>query len=245
MDINDLKYYERRFMASCAEADLDAYLREARRRGVYSLSEHCRVTRRCGLDHNENLKSLLSEGVARGLYVNSYAEWAERNQNNIVGIEVAGPGEDWMDVAPETDASARRAAADLIGQLERENQFKLDFYYLERVDDIVDDYENIENFAVSLALRALGHGVEFDYPDLIVPYFEYNQEYGWYQVMVENIGNVYQGYDEETARRVFDEYVERSQAQLGRAAGEPVFIFENYDILDSYHPGDSGRLSEA
>lgn len=60
-----------------------------------------------------------------------------------------------------------------------------------------------------------------------------------YQVVVGNIGTVYDGPDESKAREKFSIYKKDSQDGYGRAAGEPVCIIANYahgnsDIIADY-----------
>lgn len=43
-----------------------------------------------------------------------------------------------------------------------------------------------------------------------------------HEIIVGNVGTVYSGTDKKEARRVYDEYVEQSQGNYGRAAGESV-----------------------
>jgi hypothetical protein len=48
-----------------------------------------------------------------------------------------------------------------------------------------------------------------------------------FEVTVGNIGQVYYGQDEDTARRVYDEYVAASEANVGRAGGETVTFWKD------------------
>ena len=45
-----------------------------------------------------------------------------------------------------------------------------------------------------------------------------------YTVIVGNIGEVYTGRNMRDARKVFTEYVKQSEAEYGRASGEPVTL---------------------
>jgi hypothetical protein len=55
-----------------------------------------------------------------------------------------------------------------------------------------------------------------------------------YEVTVGNIGCVHCGYDEETARRIFKEYVSMSTSGYGRAAGESVVLWENTEPIEEH-----------
>lgn len=57
-----------------------------------------------------------------------------------------------------------------------------------------------------------------------------------YQVIIGNIGTVYQGVNGIAARNQFNAYVAVSQAPHGRGAGEPVTLMQDDDIIDEY-PG--------
>lgn len=57
-----------------------------------------------------------------------------------------------------------------------------------------------------------------------------------YQVVVGNIGTVYDGNMAGAAQAVFDEYMEQSRNNVGRAAGEPVTIMEDGNEKWSYTP---------
>ena len=52
-----------------------------------------------------------------------------------------------------------------------------------------------------------------------------------YKVIVSNIGLVYNGSDENLARRTFEEYKWQSQRNYGRAAGECVTLMDSENIL--------------
>lgn len=55
-----------------------------------------------------------------------------------------------------------------------------------------------------------------------------------FQVVVGNLGQVYDGSNYMQARAVYAEYVRQSGAGIGRAAGEPVTMFHNGDIRCEY-----------
>jgi hypothetical protein len=52
-----------------------------------------------------------------------------------------------------------------------------------------------------------------------------------YQVVVGNIGTVYDGNSYLLAIRTYGEYVDQSKTNYGRAAGEPVALFEDGEII--------------
>lgn len=55
-----------------------------------------------------------------------------------------------------------------------------------------------------------------------------------YQVIVGNVGMVYDGPSAEEARSKFDVYVELSKSHVGRAGGEDVTIFLNDEIVREF-----------
>ena len=55
-----------------------------------------------------------------------------------------------------------------------------------------------------------------------------------YQVIVGNIGQVYDGNNPIEARKVYGEYKRQSIDNYGRAAGESVTIFDNGEIDIEY-----------
>ena len=59
-----------------------------------------------------------------------------------------------------------------------------------------------------------------------------------YQVVVGNIGTVYDGHSRELAEDSFKDYRELSRSGYGRAAGEMVTLFEDGDAI-RIHDGDS------
>lgn len=119
------------------------------------------------------------DGMARALYVCAYADAIEEGE--IEG-EGAGPGEDWMDVAPETPGYARDAALVLAGRIEERNGMSLIclLYQAGRADGIdvfarpadadspywFEARESrhcnyAESFGHDLAMQSLGHGVSW------------------------------------------------------------------------------------
>lgn len=59
------------------------------------------------------------------------------------------------------------------------------------------------------------------------------------EVVVGNIGTVYEGQDRAEADKVYAEYVRQSEGGYGRAAGEGVTLFVDGEIVQE-HFGDAG-----
>lgn len=55
-----------------------------------------------------------------------------------------------------------------------------------------------------------------------------------YEVIVGNVGRVYDGNDKEVAMHVYQEYVEISKAGVGRAGGEPVTLTLDGEIIHEH-----------
>ena len=55
-----------------------------------------------------------------------------------------------------------------------------------------------------------------------------------YEVIVGNIGSVYQGTDAEEAQRKFSVYVKQSESCEGRAGGEEVTLMKDGDIIKTH-----------
>lgn len=55
-----------------------------------------------------------------------------------------------------------------------------------------------------------------------------------YEVIVQNIGKVFEGSNGWEAKRTFNEYVGKSQREEGRAAGEGVDIYKDGHIVNQY-----------
>lgn len=113
--------------------------------------------------------------MARTLWVNAYASAVDelgRQRAIELGLDVAGPGDDWMDVAPDEPSEARRAADRLAAAYRRANNVKqiTDLLAMAAEADAVVsgvepadllDERYVEEFADSLALMALGTGVSW------------------------------------------------------------------------------------
>lgn len=61
-----------------------------------------------------------------------------------------------------------------------------------------------------------------------------------YELIVGNIGKVYDGDDRVEADRLFALYVDQSKSGVGRAGGEDVVLFEDDEIIREY----TGHLKE-
>lgn len=69
----------------------------------------------------------------------------------------------------------------------------------------------------------------------VVPEVEEEEPQRW-EVHVGNIGQVYDGDDEEAARHSYETYVEQSQGGYGRAAGEGVLLQLNGEVVEETEP---------
>lgn len=58
----------------------------------------------------------------------------------------------------------------------------------------------------------------------------------FYEVIVGNIGKVFEGPNGFEARKNFNTYVGQSKRQVGRASGEQVSLWKDGDILEEYIP---------
>ena len=58
-----------------------------------------------------------------------------------------------------------------------------------------------------------------------------------HQIIVGNIGTVYEGNSDHDAAAIFYDYKEQSEATFGRASGESVTWIQD-DEIHWYHPGD-------
>jgi hypothetical protein len=66
----------------------------------------------------------------------------------------------------------------------------------------------------------------------------------YYEVIVGNIGRVYQGSSPTIAYRTFDSYRDKSRNGEGRAAEEPVTLFADGDLRLEYEGGAMGNEKE-
>jgi len=58
---------------------------------------------------------------------------------------------------------------------------------------------------------------------------------GNYEVVVGNIGTVYEGKDCKEATGIYNDYVKISKSRHGRAGSEPITLFRNGDIEKEYY----------
>ena len=57
-----------------------------------------------------------------------------------------------------------------------------------------------------------------------------------YEVAVGNVGTVHRGHDAKKAAELYDEWVEESKTGVGRASGEPVYLFDSGVLVQEYWP---------
>ena len=57
-----------------------------------------------------------------------------------------------------------------------------------------------------------------------------------YSVVVGNIGTVIETDNLETARSKYQDYVAISKEKIGKASGEPVYLLQNGEPLETYEP---------
>lgn len=58
----------------------------------------------------------------------------------------------------------------------------------------------------------------------------------YYQVIVGNIGTVYDGTNKIAAMKCYREYVQQSKEGYGSAGHEPVTVFQDDEVRESYDP---------
>lgn len=110
--------------------------------------------------------------IARTLFVTAWADEEERAGRGY-------PGQDLMDVAPETPPEAAQAAMELMKAFELLNKdgFPELLAKTLRAGKLEDSLKNREEFGYLLAMQALGHGVglgdEFGDHGLEVPDIEF------------------------------------------------------------------------
>jgi hypothetical protein len=62
-----------------------------------------------------------------------------------------------------------------------------------------------------------------------------------YEVIVGNIGTVYDGSNKKEAVRTYNIYVRQSKANYGRASGEDVYLMLNGDIDREHHGNEENN----
>ena len=55
-----------------------------------------------------------------------------------------------------------------------------------------------------------------------------------YTVIVGNVGKIGEYASRNLAKEAYQTYVELSKSEYGRVSGEPVYLFENDDIIEEY-----------
>jgi len=129
--------------------------------------------------HRFSAEEAILEGMARALWVTSYADWVEQQGPTAQKKLGARGGQDWSDVAPETPADALEAARDLYLAISRaNNESPVDLLgTAARADGVKATRAYADSFGHCLAMQALGHGVSwFDdhkqFPLKFPKYFE-------------------------------------------------------------------------
>ena len=62
-----------------------------------------------------------------------------------------------------------------------------------------------------------------------------------FQVVVGNVGQVFDGSNYMQARTTYAKYIEQSKAGYGRVAGEPVTLFHKGEIKAEYFPPNTNE----
>jgi hypothetical protein len=118
------------------------------------------------------MRASILEGAARALFVSWYADAVDAGEHDG---DAAGPGQDWMDVAPATPDSARNEAMALLRCVEGDNRSWSEVLARPEVE------ADPEGFGHYLAMEALGHGVSWadDHDDhgLLLPLICYMGPY--------------------------------------------------------------------
>jgi len=56
-----------------------------------------------------------------------------------------------------------------------------------------------------------------------------------YEVVASNVGTVYDGHDRDEAEEVFEDYVQRSRGERGRASHEDVVLYEDDEPIAEHY----------
>ncbi len=59
-----------------------------------------------------------------------------------------------------------------------------------------------------------------------------------YEVIVDNVGIVYNGYDRDQAERCYHDYCKAAQAPYGQASGSCVHFIVDEEVTACFIPGD-------
>lgn len=108
-------------------------------------------------------------GAARAFFVCAYADYCEDpdfcddesdDDDDRDELPRPGPGEDWLDYAPETPANAYALAGELWARLESENRASV-YVLAERAKAADGEDPDPDQFGHYLAMQAMGHGVSW------------------------------------------------------------------------------------
>ena len=128
------------------------------------------------------LRDDIVEKIARTFFVDAWARDEEYEAERDPDYELPfGPGDDLMDVAPDTPRDALKAAEEYAQEIEKANKMSLDrmFEHAARIaGEDPEDAGLAEDFGFVTAMEALGHGISWrdDHPahGLEVPSTEYS-----------------------------------------------------------------------
>jgi hypothetical protein len=124
-----------------------------------------------------DLAQQLAASMARALHVTAWAEREEESGRTY-------PGQELMDIAPDTTDEATAQAWRLMGRIEQANRLNIYAAYCKALKADGQDYyaegvaeSNARDFGHYLAMEALGHGVgwadDHEPHGLIVPSIEF------------------------------------------------------------------------
>jgi len=134
----------------------------------------------------EQARQEIIDSFTRTLFVQAYAtfvEQAKEDGEDTSDLPQAGPGEDWMDVAPETPESAVQAGLEGIAAIERRYGVPIEELVFIASEECrkakcrTNRDHNTEAFGYFLAMQYVGHGVSWsdDHPmQLDLPHGEFN-----------------------------------------------------------------------
>lgn len=127
-----------------------------------------------------DLTDYIVAAMARAMFVSNYADAVE--EGDYQGRR-AGPGEDWMDVAPETPQPYISEAWRLLGRIEQANKTNIHSLLAQACNADNVNYTEmpanggyVRDFGHCLAMQAMGHGVSWfdDHSkfNMSIPYVE-------------------------------------------------------------------------
>lgn len=127
------------------------------------------------------LREMVVDACARALFVCAYMDHCDECTIRVCRVcgehGKAGPGEDWMDIAPPENDESRQCAEGLVTRFEAANERTIEYIYAhaERMTGHMAP-PTPRLFGHYLAMQALGHGVSWsdDHPDhgFAVPHTE-------------------------------------------------------------------------